>query len=248
MDDDVLLEVLHEAVTAVRRALDEVTDWGLSGRKPGQYNLDLAADAAAIDVLERAPVGILSEETGLRYPERELWVALDPVDGSTNASRRLPWYATSICVLDGEGPRVALVVNQATGDRYEAIRGGGARLNDDPIAPTECTALGDAVIGVTSCPPERIGYRQVRALGAAALDICSVAAGALDAYIDFSPSSHGPWDYLAGILICTEAGAHVAEASGREFVTRERGERRAPVVAATKSLLEEALAARAAVC
>ena len=248
MDDDVLLEVLHEAVAAVRRALDQVTDWGPSGHKPGQYHLDLAADAAAIEVLERAGVGILSEETGLRYPERELWVALDPVDGSTNASRHLPWYATSICVLDGEGPKLALVVNQATGDQYEARRGGGARLNGSPIEPTDCGALADAVVGVTSCPPEPIGYRQVRALGAAALDICSVAAGALDAYIDFSRSSHGPWDYLAAVLVCTEAGAQVAEAEGRDFITRDSQQRRAPVAAATRPLLEEALAARATAC
>ena len=248
MDDDVLLEVMDEAVAAVRRALDQVTDWGPSGRKPGQYHLDLAADSAAIEVLERAEVGILSEETGLRYPERELWVALDPVDGSTNASRHLPWYATSLCVLDAEGPRLALVVNQATGDRFQAVRGEGATLNGNPVGPTECSALDDAVVGVTSCPPKPIGYRQVRALGAAALDICSVASGALDAYIDFSRSSHGPWDYLAAILVCAEAGAHVAEANGQDFVTRESGDRRAPVAAATRALLEEALSARAAVC
>ena len=246
MGDDRLLEVLRDAAGAVRRALDQVSDWGLSGRKQGQYHLDLAADEAAIEVLERAELGILSEETGSRYPEREMWVALDPVDGSTNASRHLPWYATSLCVLDDGGPRLALVVNQATGDEYEAVRGSGARLNGTPIAPTGCSRLVDAVVGVTACPPQPIGSRQIRALGAAALDICSVAAGALDAYIDFSPSSHGPWDYLAAILVCTEAGAHVAEASGRDFVVRSVDDRRTPVAAATRPLLEEALAARSA--
>jgi myo-inositol-1(or 4)-monophosphatase len=248
VDDDLLLELLHEAAAAVRRALDEVRDWGLSGRKPGQYHLDVAADEAALDVLERAHVGILSEETGLRHPERDLWVALDPVDGSTNASRGLPWYATSICVLDGDGPRLALVVNQATGDGYEAVRGGGARLNGDPIVPTDCSSLADAVVGVTWCPPERLQARQIRALGAAALDICSVASGALDAYVDFSGSSHGPWDYLGAILVCAEAGAHVAEAEGRDLVVRSGQERRAPVVAATRPLLDEVRAARETLC
>jgi myo-inositol-1(or 4)-monophosphatase len=85
-------------------------------------------------------------------------------------------------------------------------------------------------------------------MGAAALDICAVASGSLDAYIDFSRSSHGPWDYLAGILVCTEAGAHVAEAGGRDFVVRSDQDRRAPVAAATRPLLEEALAARAELC
>ncbi|MGH9279846.1 MAG: inositol monophosphatase family protein [Acidimicrobiales bacterium] len=246
MTDDALLELLREAATAVGHALGGVEDWGLSGGKPGQYSLDLAADAAALEILGKAEIGVLSEESGLHHPERELWVALDPVDGSTNASRRIPWFATSMCVIDGEGPRVALVVNLATGDRFEAVRGQGARCNDRPIGPTDCPSLSRAVVGVTACPPSPLGSRQVRALGAAALDLCAVAAGTLDAYIDFSPHSHGPWDYLGGLLVCREAGAHVAEARGRDFVTRGLDDRRTPVAAATVSLLEEAVAVRAA--
>jgi myo-inositol-1(or 4)-monophosphatase len=243
--DEALLDLLGEVVAAVRRALDEVEDWGLSGHKAGQYRHDVAADEAALDVLEKADVGILSEETGIHHPDRELWVALDPVDGSTNASRDLPWYATSACVLDAEGPRVALVVNQATGDRYEAVRGSGALRNGAPISPTDCSTLGEAVVGLTGFPAVPIGYRQVRALGAASLDLCAVASGSLDAYIDCSPSSHGPWDYLAALLVCWEAGAHIVEAAGRDFIVKEPTERRTPVAAATRRLLEEAVAARA---
>ena len=246
MTDDELLALLREAAAAVRTALDTVDDWGLTGRKQGQYSLDVAADTAALEVLGRAELGVLSEETGLHHPNRPLWVALDPVDGSTNASRHLPWYATSLCVLDADGPRVALVVNQATGDRFEAIRGRGATCNDVPIHPTDCTALSDAVVGVTACPPSPCGFRQVRALGAAALDLCAVGSGALDAYIDFSPHSHGPWDYLGAVLVCREAGAQVVDADGRDLVARGTTDRRTPVAAATPALLEEAVAARRA--
>lgn len=245
MTDETLLDLLREAAEAVRRALDKVVDWGPSGRQAGQYALDVDADTAALEVLARADVGILSEETGLHHPERDVWVAVDPVDGSTNASRGLPWYATSLCVVDSDGPRLALVVNQATGDRFEAVRGGGARRNGDSIAPRDCTSLDEAIVGVTWCPPVPLRCRQLRALGAAALDICSVAAGALDAYIDCSWSSHSPWDYLAGLLVCQEAGAYVAEASGRDLITRGAGERRTVVAAATEPLLQEAVAFRA---
>lgn len=246
MTDEVLLDLLRDAAAAVRKALDTVEDWGPSGRKVGQYSLDLAADAAALEVLGRAQVGVLSEESGLHHPDRELWVALDPVDGSTNASRRLPWFASSLCLLDADGPRVALVANLATGDRFEAVRGQGAWQNDSPIAPTDCSTLGDAVLGITACPASPVGARQVRALGAAALDLCAVAAGSLDAYVDFSRGSHGPWDYLAAVLVCTEAGASVADAFGRDLVVRGMEDRRTPVAAATPALLDEVVAARAA--
>ncbi|MEA2704627.1 MAG: monophosphatase, partial [Actinomycetota bacterium] len=166
-------------------------------------------------------------------------------DGSTNASRSLPWYATSLCAVDDVGPRAAVVVNQATGDRYEAVRGGGATLNGRPIAPTGCTSMGEAVLGLTGWPPRHLGWRQFRALGAAALDICAVASGQLDAYIDCSSEAHAPWDYLGGVLVCLEAGAVVGEASGRDLVTLGLLERRSPVAAATPALLAEALAATA---
>ena len=54
-------------------------------------------------------------------------VVLDPVDGSTNASRGIPYWSTSLCAVDGDGPLAALVVNQATGVTTTAIRGGGGR-------------------------------------------------------------------------------------------------------------------------
>ncbi len=246
MSDEDLLDLLREVAAAVRHALDQVADWGPSGRKPGQYQLDVAADEAAMGVLEQADVGVLSEETGLHHPDRQLWVALDPVDGSTNASRNLPWYGTSACVVDDAGPRVALVVNQATGDRYEAVRGAGAFRNREPISPSDCSSLADAVVGVTGFPAVPIAHRQVRALGAAALDLCAVASGMLDVYIDCSPNAHSPWDYLGALLVCREAGAHIVEAAGRDLVVRGVDDRRSPVAAATRPLLEEAVAARSA--
>lgn len=247
MTDEELLAVLNAAAGAVRGALDGLVDWGPAGTRPGQYHSDLVADEAALRVLDAAGLGVLSEETGDHNRDRELLVALDPVDGSTNASRRLPWYATSLCLLDAEGPRVGVVVNLATGDRYEAIRGAGARRNGEPMAPTGCTKMSDALVGVVSCPPRPLGWRQVRALGAAALDLCAVAAGQLDAFIDCSVHGHAPWDFLAGVLICTEAGAPVVDRSDRDLVVRAGDQRRSPVAAATPELLAEAVAARARV-
>lgn len=245
MPDDGLLDVLREAAAAVRAALDTLDDWGLAGTRPGQYRSDLAADEVAVTVLDDAGLGILSEETGLHHPDRDIVVALDPVDGSTNASRHLPWYASSLCAVDGDGPVAAFVVNQATGESFEAVRGGGARTNGDvPMAASTTETLRTAVVGLSGWPPRHGGWKQMRALGAAALDMCAVAAGRLDAYVDFSRNAHGPWDYLAGMLICQEAGASVVDAFGRDLVCLEHDCRRTPIAAATPALCAELVALR----
>jgi len=244
--DDALLAVLSEASAAVRSALDALGDWGLAGTRPGQYFSDIAADKVALDVLRGAGLGVLSEESGPHDTDRDIVVVLDPVDGSTNAARGIPWFATSLCAVDARGARAALVVNQATGERFEAIRGEGARRNGGPTGPTACTRVDDAILGLTGYPPVDFGWRQMRSLGAAALDLCAVACGHLDGYVDCSNHAHSPWDYLGGMLVCQEAGAVVAEAAGRELVTLGWTDRRVPVAAATPALLRELLAARQA--
>jgi myo-inositol-1(or 4)-monophosphatase len=246
MPDDDLLETLHLAADAVRQALDRIDDWGLAGTRAGQYKSDLAADQAAVDVLEAAGLGVLSEESGLHHGDRELIAILDPVDGSTNAALGLPWWGTSICVVDRSGPVAAVVVNQASGTRWEAVKGGGARRDGSPIRPSGCTRLDDAVVGLSGLPDRHLGWRQFRAMGAAALDLCAVASGVLDGYIDCSVDAHGPWDYLGGMLVCVEAGAVVADARGRELVVRGHRDRRTPVAAATPELLAEIMAAMSA--
>lgn len=245
MDDDALLGLLHGAADAVTSVLASLEDWGEAGTRPGQYLSDLAADAAAVGVLTAAGLGVLSEESGLTEPDRPLLAVLDPVDGSTNASRRIPWYATSVCVLDGAGARAAVVVNQASGVRYEASRGGGARRDGRPIRPSGCVTLGVALVGLTGLPPRHLGWRQYRALGAAALDLCAVADGTTDGYVDCVTDAHGPWDYLGGMLVCQEAGAVVADAEDRPLVTAGHADRRTPLAAATPSLLAQLARARA---
>jgi len=245
MDDATLLEVLHATATAIADALGGLDDWGPAGTVDGQYRHDLAADAAGLAVLDAAGVGILSEESGTSRLDRDLVVVIDPVDGSTNASHGIPWYATSLCAVDADGPRAALVVNQASGVRFEAVRGGGARKDGVPVTPSGCEHLGDAIVAFSGYPPRYFGWNQYRCLGAAALDLCAVAEGVLDGYAVIGASRLGSWDYLGGMLVCTEAGAVVGEAAGADLVTLSHDERRTPFAAATPALLEELLAAAA---
>ena len=238
MDPLALVEVGFEAAAAVATALSGLDDRGLSHRRPGQYKIDLAADEAALAVLHGAGLGSLSEESGRHHPDRSLVAVVDPVDGSTNADRGLPWYATSVCVLDGDGPLAAAVVNLATGARFWATRGGGAFDDDGPLAPSGCTALGDSIIALSGLPPVALGWAQSRAFGACALDLCAVAAGRLDGYYDTTrPAAHGPWDYLGGLLVCREAGAQVVDPTGAELVVTDYDARRSPLAAATPQLI-----------
>jgi len=245
MDDATLLEVLHATATAIADALAELDDWGLAGTIDYQYRHDLVADAAGLAVLTEAGLGVLSEESGTRDPGRDVVVVIDPVDGSTNASRGIPWFATSLCAVDAEGARVALVVDQSSGSRFEAVRGGGARKDGRPIQPSGCDRLSDAIVAFSGYPSHHFGWLQFRCLGAAALDLCAVAEGTLDGFGAVGGSTLGSWDYLGGMLVCTEAGAVVGEATGRDLVTLSHTERRVPMAAATPALLEELVAAGA---
>jgi myo-inositol-1(or 4)-monophosphatase len=243
-DPEGLLPVLLEGAAAVRTALEGVdpADRRRSGSRPGQYAFDLVTDEALRTVLHGAGLGVLSEESGRTGPESDLLVVVDPVDGSTNAALGIPWYATSLCILDGAGPLVGLVVQLVSGVRHHAVRGEGAYRDGVPIRPSATTELPRAVVGISGFPRAHPGWSQFRALGAASLDICAVADGSLDAYRVVGRSALSVWDYVAAMLVCTEAGAVVTERDGLDLVVRDGSPRR-PIAAATATLLAQLSAA-----
>lgn len=241
------LSLLHEVADAVAAAFAEVRDFGPSGVRDGQYALDVIANDAALAVLRRAGVGVLSEESEFEPGETGEVVIIDPIDGSTNASRGLRYFATAMCLVDADGPLVAMVANQATGERYWALRGGGAWCDGVRIAPTDCTDVTDSIIAMNGLPPHPLGYRQSRVMGAVALDLCHVAAGVLDGYVDCVVEAHGVWDYAASVMICREAGAYVEDLLGRELIVLDHAARRTPIAGATPELLASLLAARAGI-
>lgn len=247
------LDVLHRAADAAVAAFASVPDAvGEDGWQPvapgaAQHRSDLTADAAVLAVLGAAGLGVLSEESGLRSVDGRLLVVVDPLDGSTNAAHRLPWYATSLCAVDDRGPLAAVVHDHGSGRRYEAVRGGGARCDGRPLGPrTTVPMLADAVVALSGLPPAHLGWAQFRALGAAALDLCAVADGRLDAFVDCSVDAHGVWDYLGALLVCSEAGVPVVDRLGRDLVVLDHTARRTPVAAGDTALLAELLDAYAA--
>lgn len=210
---------------------------GYSGQRETQYHLDLEADAVAVSLLTAAGYQVVSEESGTTG-HGEFTVVVDPIDGSTNCDRGVPFYATSLAVLRGDELVAGLVRNQATGTEFYGERGSGATRDGHPIAVSGCTSLADAVVAWSGSPRRNLAWNQNRALGAASLEICLVADGSLDAFGVAGNSLLHPWDYLAGLVIAQESGAAVLDYQGDDLVTVERVPRR-PLFAASASLLDQ---------
>lgn len=237
-DPDALLELFADTARAVLGAVGTVAaaDRRVRTDRPGQYAIDIVADDAACAVLQRAHVRIVSEESGVHECDgARVTVVLDPVDGSTNCSRDIPYWATSICALDDDGALAGLVINQATGVCTTAVRGGGAFRDGVPLRASGVKKVEDSMVFLTGAPRRILPWKQFRVLGSAALGLCEIASGALDGYAD-AAGYHAPWDYLAGYLACIEAGAVVSDVAGRELVTDAIDARRQLVAAATPEL------------
>jgi myo-inositol-1(or 4)-monophosphatase len=182
-------------------------------------------------ILEARPHdGIVGEEGATRVGTSGLDWIVDPIDGTVNFLYGIPDWAVSIAVVAGPptpGSWTALagvVVNPVTGEVFEASAGGGATLDGRALEVGGPVALGQALVGtgfsysaerrraqaevLTQLLPR---VRDIRRIGAASLDLCSVAAGRLDAFYEIGLN---PWDHAAGALIAREAGAVITGPDG----------------------------------
>ncbi|HEY3833954.1 MAG TPA: inositol monophosphatase family protein [Acidimicrobiia bacterium] len=235
-----LLESFAEASKSVRRALDKLTHEQMNTRtgRVGQYGLDLVADGAALNVLRKLDVAIVSEESLYSgNDDAPVTVVLDPVDGSTNCAHGIAYYATSIAAIDADGLLCGYVVNQATGTEYRAVRGEGATRDGVRVRASEVQSVEAALVELSGLPARVLQWGQYRAFGCASLALCELANGGADGYVD-GGSWHAPWDYLGGLLMCREAGATVIDARGEELVTSDPAVRRQLIGAGTEALLD----------
>lgn len=180
--------------------------------------VDRAAEQLILTSLRAATpeFDILTEESGAYLRGSPLRWVIDPVDGTTNYAHHFPYFSVSIG-LEENGTSVAGVVYDPILDQlFMAVQGRGAFLNDMPIHASQASSIGESIIA-TGLPYDAwdsdrgitptIGLfkraRSVRINGSAALDICYVSCGRLDAYCDTGLS---PWDISAARLILTESG------------------------------------------
>lgn len=154
------------------------------------------------------------------------WV-VDPLDGTANYVHRLPNFAVSIALMHQDSVCIGVVYDPIAREMFSAMSGAGAFLNAQPISVSSRTELNSSLVAA-SFPPQvdrdslevrqfvemLIRCQSVRRLGSAALNLCFVACGRLDAY--WAGRLHA-WDIAAGALIAAEAGAVVTGQVGERF-------------------------------
>jgi myo-inositol-1(or 4)-monophosphatase len=213
-----------------RAALDlEVLKVGSKGPNDYVSEVDRAAEQAIIETLLEAypDHGILAEESGRAHGRKGseyTWI-VDPLDGTTNFLHGFPVYAVSIALAHRGQVQQGVVYDPTRNDLFYASRGRGAFLNDRRLRVSRRTKLAEALVG-TGFPFRRgdnfkryleifervmASCAGLRRPGAAALDLCYVAAGYYDGFFETGLS---PWDAAAGSLMVTEAGGLVGNFTG----------------------------------
>jgi myo-inositol-1(or 4)-monophosphatase len=192
--------------------------------------LDRASEHLIVSGLlaERPDDGIVGEEGSATTGTSGIRWVIDPLDGTTNYLYGLPGWAVSIAAEDAEGVVAGVVADGRHAEVFTATRGGGARCNGEPIACSSRAELATALVGTgfgyaaerRKAQGEVVAgllpvVRDVRRMGAAAVDLCSVACGRLDAYYERGLEW---WDLAAGGLIAAEAGAVVRSLDGGPVV------------------------------
>jgi fructose-1,6-bisphosphatase/inositol monophosphatase family enzyme len=218
--------------------MSRVVDVGADGT-PTMY-IDRIAEDVAITAVKKSsiPINLLSEECGLVDNGGKWMFVLDPVDGTRNAYRGIPFFSVSLAIgtetLDDV--KYGIVKNVLTGDEFIAERHKGAFLNNKQIAVSEVPPpemLTSIMLGRYSTPYSAIlaGKHNIRSLGAASLEMCLVAMGALDIYY-VGREFMRVIDIAAATLIVHEAGGVVTNRTGDELRMGLNLEDRTSIIAA----------------
>jgi myo-inositol-1(or 4)-monophosphatase len=208
-------------IAASKSSVEDIVT--LADRENEQLIRSMLADARRDD-------GFFGEEGEADAGTSGLTWVVDPIDGTVNYLYGIPQYAVSIAVVEGEPDPLTwralagVVVNPVSGELFSATLGGGAALDGRQIRVNSGVSIDQALVGTgfSYNAQSRAAQgavlarlisqvRDIRRDGAAALDLCSVACGRLDAYYERGLQ---PWDHAAGALIAREAGASVTGVDG----------------------------------
>jgi myo-inositol-1(or 4)-monophosphatase len=188
---------------------------------------DLAAEKAIIDILlAESNYEILSEESGtLHRNSGPKWV-IDPLDGTNNFARSLPFFAVSVGLMNGSESLVGVIIDVVGQKEYSAVKNGGAYCNGEKIIHPKFDTdyipmifLNHGYAEVDRAKFKELSKRlasdfNVLKLGTTALELCYIASGAVDGFIC---SGDELWDFAAGIVIAHEAGCVFTDWKGNSW-------------------------------
>jgi myo-inositol-1(or 4)-monophosphatase len=231
-----------ELAVAAARAGGEIVAAGFGAHTTTEYKgrndpvteVDRASEAAILAVLsaERRDDAVVGEEGTSRSGSERMWL-VDPLDGTVNFVHGLAQVSVSVALYEGDRALAGVVLDPIHDELFAAAAGRGATRNDAPMAVSATADLGTALL-VTGFPYDHHEHagayvatleamlrrvNGVRRLGSAALDLCYVAAGRLDAYWEYELK---PWDIAAGVLIVEEAGGRVTDPFGAPTTPQTR--------------------------
>jgi myo-inositol-1(or 4)-monophosphatase len=190
--------------------------------------VDSEAESAALSVISQVGnTRIVTEEKGELGSNTARWtVVIDPIDGSSNFERGLPFYCTSMAVVEGKSiadVKFAVVRNLVTGEVYQASRGGGARKGKRDLHCSSVEKLEEAVVMLdasrttarilTQMIPLSISVKRLVHFGANALETCLFAEGKVDGIVDIRRRMRIV-DFAGSFLIAAEAGATITDETG----------------------------------
>ena len=236
---NIAVKAARAAGSIINRASLDLDLLKINVKSPNDFvtEVDHAAEQAVIETLLTAYPGhaILAEESGRQHGAKHseyLWI-IDPLDGTTNFIHGFPVYAVSIALAHRGVIQQAVVYDPARNDLFYATKGRGAYLNDRRLRVSKRTRMNEALIGTGF--PFRKGdnfkryvkmFEEVmqqcaglRRPGAAALDLCYVAAGWYDGFFE---TGLNPWDIAAGSLMITEAGGLIGNFTGEADYLHQR--------------------------
>lgn len=232
MKNDLYETAVDAARTAgeilVERLLDE-REVRVKGLRDIVTDADLAAEEAIIQTIRtRYPDhALLTEEGGESAGKAPYVWVVDPLDGTTNYSRRFPSFSVSIGLVHQGKLEVGVVYDPLHRHLFATQRGRGATLNGTPLRVSRVDQVGHAVVALDWAHSQegrheilaRLGRiapacGTLRAIGSAALGLCYVGAGWVDAYFHIGLK---PWDMAAGLLLIEEAGGRVTDVQGQSW-------------------------------
>lgn len=227
-------DLLETAIQAAREAggialamLDQPQRVMIKGPRDVVTEADLRCQERITEVISRRfpDHGFMGEEAGLSQGTSSdyCWI-IDPIDGTTNYSRRYPGFSISIGLSHSGDLILGVVYDPLRDQLFQAERGRGTHLNGEPMHVSQTARLADAVVGAEWARDPGLRQRSVeylarlapkvmtmRSLGSAALTMCHVAAGYLDLYVHLSLT---PYDVAAAGLIIEEAGGMITNTDG----------------------------------